>query len=519
MEILNMANFSWWSILPPIIAIILALVTKEVILSLLVGIFAGALIYSYGSPMGMVTTVFELMGERIGSNVYILIFLGLLGTLVVLVTRAGGSSAYGEWASKKIKSRKGASLATCALGCLIFIDDYFNCLSVGTVMRPVTDKHKISRAKLAYLLDATAAPICIIAPISSWGASVATYIQNEGVGSGLKTFVATIPYNLYAILTLVMVFIICVTNVNFGSMARFEKNAMKYNDLHSRADVVEDEINEEFSKKGKVHYLVLPILGLIAFSVLAMNYTGGFFTGESTFLDSFGNCDASFALVLGSFAAIVLTALIYLPARVMKFKEFMECVNDGIKSMVPAMTILILAWTISGICSSSYLNTGGYIGNVVNDLVTNNAAFPIFIIPMITFVIAGFLAFATGTSWGTMALFIPIGVAICQTPATTHMLMPVLGSILAGAVFGDHISPISDTTILSSTGAQCNHIDHVSSQLVYATLVAVCCAVGYLIMGIVNAPWIPLMVSLICLVLSVWYLNQRQLKKDQTETE
>lgn len=517
MDILNMANFGWWSILPPVIAIVLALLTKEVISSLLVGIFAGALIYSSGNPMGMISTSFELMGERIGSNVYILIFLGLLGTLVVLVTRAGGSNAYGEWASKKIKNRKSAALATSALGCLIFIDDYFNCLSVGTVMRPVTDKHRISRAKLAYILDATAAPICIIAPISSWGASVATYIQNEGVGNGMETFINTIPYNLYAILTLVMVVIICLTNVNFGPMAKFENNAIRHNDLHSRTDVVKDEVNEEFMKKGKVSYLVIPILGLIVFSVIAMSYTGGFFTGEVGFFESFGNCDASFALVLGSFFAIVLTAILYLPAKVMSFKEFMECVNEGIKSMIPAMTILILAWTISGICSSSFLNTGGYIGNLVNDLVAHNASFPIFIIPVITFAIAGFLAFATGTSWGTMALFIPIGVAICQTPATSHMIMPILGSILAGAVFGDHISPISDTTILSSTGAQCNHLDHVSTQMVYASLVAVCAAIGYLIMGAVNTPWISLFVSLACLLGGIWYMNQRQLKKEAKE--
>jgi len=519
MEILNMSNFGLWSILPPIIAIVLALITKEVISSLLIGIFAGALIYNSFSPMGMVNTAFTLMGDRIGSNVYILIFLGLLGTLVVLVTRAGGSKAYGEWASTKIKSRKGAALATSALGCLIFIDDYFNCLSVGTVMRPVTDKHKISRAKLAYLLDATAAPICIIAPISSWGASVATYIQNEGVGNGMNHFVQTIPYNLYAILTLVMVFIICVTNVNFGPMARFERNAMLHNDLHSRSVIREDEVNEEFEKKGKVSYLVIPILGLIVFSVLAMAYTGGFFGGGIGFFESFGNCDAAFALVLGSFAAIVLTAAMYLPAKVMGFKEFMECVNEGIKSMVPAMTILILAWTISGICSKEYLNTGGYIGNVVNGLVTNHAGFPVFIIPVITFAISGFLAFATGTSWGTMALFIPIGISICQTEATAHMVMPVLGSILAGAVYGDHISPISDTTILSSTGAQCNHIDHVSTQIVYASLVAVCCAIGYVVMGIVNSPWVPLAVSLTCLLVSIWYFNQRQIKKDLLKAE
>ena len=514
MESLNMANFGLWSILPPIIAIILALITREVISSLVLGILVGALIFNSGDPIKMVSTTFEVMGDRIGSNVYILLFLGLLGVIVVLVTRAGGSSAYGEWASKKIKTRKGACLATTALGCLIFIDDYFNCLSVGTVMRPVTDKHRISRAKLAYLLDATAAPICIIAPISSWGASIATYIENEGVGNGMSIFVNTLPYNLYAILTLIMVVIICVTNVNFGPMARFERNAILHNDLHSRSDVIQEQTDLESGKKGKVYYLIVPIAALIVFSVLAMNYTGGFFSGESSYIASFGKCDAAFSLVLGSFLALVLTALLYLPLRIMSFKEFMESFNEGIKSMVPAMTILILAWTISGICSEVYLNTGGYIGDVVDNLVANNANFPVFIIPVITFVIAGFLAFATGTSWGTMALFIPIGIAICRSPQTTHLLMPVLGSILAGAVYGDHISPISDTTILSSTGAQCNHIDHVSSQLPYASLVAVSCAIGYVVMGLTDQVVLSFVVALGCMLLAIWFFNEREKKKE-----
>lgn len=517
MTILNLPNYGWMSLLPPLIAIVLALLTREVISSLLVGIFVGTLIYSAWNPIGMVTTTFELMGERIGSNVYILIFLGLLGTLVVLVTKAGGSKAYGEWASTKIKTRRGACFATSALGCLIFIDDYFNCLSVGTVMRPVTDKHRISRAKLAYLLDATAAPICIIAPISSWGASVATYIQNEGVGSGMGTFVSTIPYNLYAILTLVMVFLVCYKNVNFGQMARFERNAMLHGDLHSRSDVPMEESMEETSVQGKVYYLVVPIAALIVCSVLAMMYTGGYFTGNVSVMDALGNCDAAFALVIGSFFAIVLTACLYLPTRVMKFHQFMECINEGIKSMIPAMTILILAWTISGVCSADYLNTGGFIGNFVNDVIANNANFPVYIIPVLTFVIAGFLAFATGTSWGTMALFIPIGIAICQTPATTRLLLPVLGSILAGAVFGDHISPISDTTILSSTGAQCNHMDHVSTQLSYASVVAICSALGYVVMGFLASPWIPLMLSIVCLFASVAYLQRRQNKLEANE--
>ena len=516
MEIMSMPNAGWLSLLPPIIAIVLALITKEVISSLLIGIFTGALIFCKGNPVEMVTTTFELMGERIGSNVYIVLFLCLLGTLVVLVTRAGGSAAYGEWASSKIKTRKGACLATSALGCFIFIDDYFNCLSVGTVMRPVTDKHRVSRAKLAYILDATAAPVCIIAPISSWGASVATYIQDANVENGMKTFINTIPYNLYAILTLTMVLIICLTKANFGPMAKFENNAIKYNDLHSREQKLDSSNSnvEQKEKHGKVFDLVIPIVGLIVFSVIAMVYTGGFFSGESSFLDAFGNCDAAFSLVLGGFAAIVLTAILFLPRRVVSFKEFMESINQGIKSMVPAITILVLAWTISGICNEYHLNTGGFIGLKVTDMIENNPNFPVFIIPMITFAIAGFLAFATGTSWGTMAIFIPIGVSICQTAQTSPLLLSVLGSILAGAVYGDHISPISDTTILSSTGAECNHIDHVSTQLVYATLVAVWCVVGYIIMGFVKSPWVPLVVALAGLVVSIFIATKMQLKKE-----
>lgn len=516
MKILEMANAGWLSILPPVIAIVLALITKEVISSLLFGIFAGALIYSQGNPIGMVTTTFQLMGDKMGENVNILIFLGLLGTLVVLVTRAGGSSAYGEWASQKIKTKKGACLATVALGCFIFIDDYFNCLSVGTVMRPVTDKHSITRAKLAYLLDATAAPICIIAPISSWGASVATYIQDANVENGMSVFIQTIPYNLYAILTLVMVIIISVTNVRFGPMAKFERHAIEQKEDYARDSSVEsdDFCVQQSNRQGKVYDLVVPIVGLIVFTVLAMVYTGGYFNGTVSFFEAFGSCDAPLSLVIGSFFALILTAFLFLPRKVLGFKEFMESVNQGIKSMVPSFIILILAWTISGICSSDFLNTGGYIGTFVTNLVEKNTDFPIFVIPVITFIIAAFLAFATGTSWGTMALFIPIGVAICSTPSTNRLLICVLGSILAGAVYGDHISPISDTTILSSTGAGCNHIDHVSTQLVYASLVALCCAIGYLLMGVINSPFLPLIVSFACLVVGIYLANRLQLRKD-----
>lgn len=496
MEALTLMNFGWLSILPPIIAIVLALTTKEVISSLLIGILSGALIYSHGNPVRMVESTFAVMGDRMSGNVYILIFLGLLGALVLVITRAGGSAAYGDWAVKRIKTRRGASLATCALGCLIFIDDYFNCLSVGTVMRPVTDKHRISRAKLAYLLDATAAPICIIAPISSWGASVATYIQDAGAGNGMSVFVKLIPYNLYAVLTIIMVLTVCSTKLNFGPMARFEKNAVEKGDLFSGSgDVRTDEVaRASVVGKGKVYDLVIPILALIFCTVMAMAYTGGAFGGGVSFIASFGECDASFSLAMGSFLALIVAFLLFVPRKVISFRDFMDSITEGIKSMVPAFTILILAWTIGGICSADYLNTGGFVGNLVN-----NSSFPTFVLPAITFAVAAFLGFATGTSWGTMALLIPIGTAICTPAGTAHLLMPVLGSILAGAVYGDHISPISDTTILSSTGAACNHIDHVSTQVIYASVVAACCFVGYVIMGVFDNNYIGMGAALVLL--------------------
>lgn len=506
MEALTQMNYGWLSIAPPLIAIILALITKEVISSLIIGILAGALIYSYGNPVDMVMNTFTVMGERMSSNVNILIFLGLLGALVVIITKAGGSAAYGNWAAQKITTRKGASLATCALGCLIFIDDYFNCLSVGTVMRPVTDKHRISRAKLAYLLDATAAPVCIIAPVSSWGASVATYIEEAGVGNGMSTFVRLIPYNLYAITTIVMIIIICSTHLNFGPMGRFEKNAIENGDLHStQGEIQTDEVQSaKVSGKGKVYDLVIPILVLIVATILAMAYTGGAFTGECSFTASFGNCDSSLSLVLGSFIALIVTFFLFIPRKVITFIEFTDGITEGIKSMVPAFTILILAWTIGGICSVDYLNTGGFVGNLVN-----NSTFPVFILPAVTFLVAAFLGFATGTSWGTMALLVPIGAAICTPATTAHLIMPVLGSILAGAVFGDHVSPISDTTILSSTGASCNHIDHVSTQAVYAGVACGCSAVGYVLMGIINNGPIALAATLLLLVAVLFVISKK----------
>jgi len=500
------------SILPPIIAIGLALITKEVISSLLIGILAGTLIYNQGNVIGMVTSMFELMGSKIGDNVNILIFLGLLGALVVIVTRAGGSAAYGEWASKKIKNRRGAALATSALGCLIFIDDYFNCLSVGTVMRPVTDKYRISRAKLAYLLDATAAPICIIAPVSSWGASVASYMADATGLNGMATFVQTIPYNFYAILTIIMIFVVCLTKLNYGPMAKHEKNALEKGDLFTiKEDVVTDDFGANRGKalRGKVYDLIIPILALIICTILAMVSTGGGFSGTPV-LSSFGECDSSFSLVLGSFLALVVTFILYIPRRVLDFHDFMSGITEGIKSMVPAFIILILAWTIGGVCSSDYLNTGELVGNAIAA-----SAFPTFLLPVIILIVAAFLGFSTGTSWGTMAILIPIGAAIASAPQTRHLLLPIFGAILGGAVYGDHVSPISDTTILSSTGAGCNHIAHVSSQMYYATTVLLCCVVGEILMGLMGGnPLLPMLIAIALLLVVLYVLHKVQSKKE-----
>ena len=508
---MDLINVGWLTLIPPVIAIILALITKEVIASLLLGILAGAFIYSNGSFIGMITTAFGVMGERMGENVNILIFLSILGAIVVIVTKGGGSRAYGDWAIKHIKTRKGASFATAALGCLIFIDDYFNCLTVGTVMKPVTDKHRISRAKLAYILDATAAPICIIAPVSSWGASIATYIQDAVEGkNGMATFFEIIPYNLYALLTLIMIVIICGTKINFGPMRRFEKAAIEKGDLFSGNEVKASEDEDvEISDRGNVLDLVIPIGVLIVATIGAMIYTGGGFTKEVSVVSSFGKCDSSLSLVIGSFLALVITFVLYLPRKILTFKQFMESITEGIKSMVPAFTILVLAWTIGGICSEQYLDTGHFVGQLVKE-----ASFPVFILPAVIFIIAAFLGFATGTSWGTMAILIPIGASICKADATAVLLYPVLGSVLAGAVYGDHISPISDTTILSSAGAGCNHLDHVSTQLVYASVVALCTVIGYVLMGILHTAVIPLVVSIGLLLLLLYVISCFEKKKE-----
>lgn len=477
-------SVGWLSILPPIVAIVLALITKEVISSLLVGILIGAVTYSYTVGTGFVgifTTTFTVMGDSLGGNINIIIFLSLLGALVVEVTVAGGAQAYGVWASTKIKSKVMSQLATSLLGVIIFIDDYFNCLAVGTIMKPVTDKYQVSRAKLAYFIDSTAAPICIIAPVSSWAAAVGSNLGASGAfESDMAAFMHTIPFNLYALLTIAMVIVLATTNIGYGPMTKFERLAQQ-GDLSSVES--DSDIGLEISEKGTVSDLVIPILSLIIFSVLAMLYTGGFFAGEGlTIQQAFGDCNSSISLVLGSFAALIVAFVLYLPKKLMTFGEFFEGITQGVKNMVMPNIILTLAWTIGAVCRQ-LLSTGEFVGHLVE--VSN---FPVAFLPVVIFIISAALAFATGTAWGTFGILIPIVIIVLEpTMATEPALMTVaLAAILGGSVFGDHCSPISDTTIMSSTGAGCAHLNHVASQIPYALTTALCCIIGYVVAALTN---------------------------------
>ncbi|MDR0584070.1 MAG: Na+/H+ antiporter NhaC family protein [Treponema sp.] len=470
----------WLSILPPIIAISLALITKEVIFSLLLGILSGTLIYSLLANLGASGTLhvtIDLMIEKVGGNASMVIFLAMLGALVVLVTRAGGSAAYGNWAARRLKGKRSAGFAAGLLGVLIFIDDYFNCLTVGTVMKPVTDKYNMSREKLAYIIDATAAPVCIIAPISSWAASVISYYPTRTGITGMQAFVGSIPMNLYAVLTLAMVLWLNLRkNGDFGPMARAERRAEEQGVSVSAEESGDGRAKEKVSGRGTVFDLVIPVLFLVVFSVLAMLYYGGFWEGKSLF-DAFGDTDAGSALALGGFGALFTAFFIFVPRKLMTFTEFFAGIVDGVKSMVSALIILALAWTISGVCRD-LLATGPYVAGLVQQ-----SNLPVVLIPAIMFVIAAGLSFATGTAWGTFGILIPITIAVCDIVAP-FLSVTSLSAVLAGSVFGDHCSPISDTTILSSTGAGCNHISHVSTQIPYALTTASVCFVGYIIAGL-----------------------------------
>ena len=474
---------TFFSLLPPVIAIVLALNTKEVYTSLLVGIASGALLYANGNlELALNTLFFNEDGGMItklsdSGNVGILAFLVMLGILVALMNKAGGSAAFGRWASTHIHSRAGAQFATLLLGVMIFVDDYFNCLTVGSVMRPVTDRQKVSRAKLAYLIDATAAPVCIIAPVSSWAAAVTSSVP-EGSGiNGFTMFLRTIPYNYYALLTLVMILFLIFTGTDFGPMQLNERNAIN-GDLFTTEDrPYGNDVDDGGSTAGHVADLIAPVLVLIAACIFGMIYTGGFFEGVD-FITAFADCNASAGLVLGSSIALLFTFVFYRVRSVMTFQDFAACIPEGFKAMVSPMLILTLAWTLSGM--TGLLGAKYYVAN----LLSGSASALQYMLPVIIFLVAVFLAFATGTSWGTFSILIPI---VCHAFPEGEMLVISIAACLSGAVCGDHCSPISDTTIMASAGAHCSHVNHVSTQLPYAITAASCAAVCYVITGIAQA--------------------------------
>ena len=503
---------SFWSLIPPIIAIILALVTKEVYSSLFIGILTGSLLYSGFNFEGTMTHVFSdgIIASLSDSwNVGILIFLVILGTIVQLMNRTGGSAAFGNWATRRIQTREGAQLATIGLGVLIFIDDYFNCLTVGSVMRPVTDKYKVSRAKLAYLIDATAAPVCIIAPISSWAAAVSGFVEGE---NGLALFIKTIPYNYYALLTIAMMVMIVLMHINYGPMAEHEYNATEKGDIYTTPD--RPYANAEDESQGKVGIvadMLIPIFSLIICCVIGMIYTGGFFSGTN-FIDAFAGSDASVGLVLGSFCALIITMVYYLIRNSLSFEEMMGCLPDGFKQMVQAILILTLAWTLNGTTAS--LGAKEFVAGII----ANNAAGFASFLPAIIFLIAVGLSFATGTSWGTFGILIPIVVACFQTTDPQLMII-AMSACMAGSVCGDHCSPISDTTIMSSAGAQCNHINHVSTQMPYALTCAAVSAVTYIIAGLIRNAAISLVVGFVILLAVMFIFKVAGGKNTPTQAE
>ena len=499
---------TFWSLLPPIIAIALALITKEVYSSLFIGILVGGLLYS---NFAFETTVLHVFNDGIVAsvtdsyNMGILIFLVILGTMVCLMNKAGGSAAFGRWAEKNIKSRVGAQLASILLGCLIFIDDYFNCLTVGSVMRPITDKHNISRAKLAYIIDATAAPICIIAPISSWAAAVAGFAED---GQGFNLFLRAIPYNYYALLTIVMMVGLVVMKVDFGTMRNFERNAVEKNDLFSGSNPYASAEADVSEDKGRVMDLVLPVVMLIICCVIGMIYSGGFFEGED-FITAFSNSDASVGLMLGSAFALVFSFVYFLIRRSMSFKDMMNCIPEGFKAMVPAIMILTFAWSLKAMTDS--LGAKYF----VRDFVRTSATGIQMLLPVIVFVIGCLLAFATGTSWGTFGILIPIvqNVFSMDNP----MAIICISACMAGAVCGDHCSPISDTTIMASAGAQCDHVNHVSTQLPYAITCAAVSGVTYLIAGILVSAGAPgilgLPIGIVLMLATLVVIKRREEKR------
>ena len=489
-----------WALLPPLVAIVLALITKEVYSSLFVGIVVGALLYSGFKFEGTVTQIFEGGIIKVLSdsyNVGILIFLVILGSVVCMMNKAGGSAAFGRWASKKIHTRVGAELAAIILGVLIFIDDYFNCLTVGSVMRPVTDRHHVSRAKFAYLIDATAAPVCIIAPISSWAAAVSGFVEGQ---DGLAIFVRTIPYNFYAILTIVMMVGMVLMKTEFGAMRTHEINALNGDLYTTSARPYENATDDETpNPRGKVIDLVVPIVVLVICCVISMIYTGGFFSGTD-FVTAFSQSDASTGLAMGSAFGLVFAIIFYMIRRVINFRDCMGCIPEGFKAMVPAIMILTFAWTLKAMTDS--LGAAVFVEEAMRSVAGGIEV----ILPAIIFLVGCGLAFATGTSWGTFGILIPIVVAVFEK-SSPEMMIISMSACMAGAVCGDHCSPISDTTIMASAGAQCDHVTHVSTQLPYAILAAAVSFVTYIVAGFVKTAWIALPVGIVLMLIVLFVIK------------
>lgn len=489
-----------WALLPPLVAIVLALITKEVYSSLFVGIVVGALIYSGFKFEGTVTQIFEGGIIKVLSdsyNVGILIFLVILGSVVCMMNKAGGSAAFGRWASKKIHTRVGAELAAIILGILIFIDDYFNCLTVGSVMRPVTDRHHVSRAKFAYLIDATAAPVCIIAPISSWAAAVSGFVEGQ---DGLAIFVRTIPYNFYAILTIVMMVGMVLMKTEFGAMRTHEINALNGDLYTTSARPYENATDDETpNPRGKVIDLVIPIVMLVICCVISMIYTGGFFSGTD-FVTAFSQSDASTGLAMGSAFGLVFAIIFYMIRRVVNFRDCMGCIPEGFKAMVPAIMILTFAWTLKAMTDS--LGAAVFVEEAMRSVAGGIEV----ILPAIIFLVGCGLAFAIGTSWGTFGILIPIVVAVFEK-SSPEMMIISMSACMAGAVCGDHCSPISDTTIMASAGAQCDHVTHVSTQLPYAILAAAVSFVTYIVAGFVKTAWIALPVGIVLMLIVLFVIK------------
>lgn len=492
-----------WAVLPPIVAIGLALITKEVYSSLFIGILAGGLLYSgmdFSKFMNHVMIDGFVTSLSTPGNVGILVFLVILGMLVSMMNLSGGSAAFGSWAAQKIRTRRGAEYSTVALGLMIFVDDYFNCLTVGSVMKPLTDKYNVSRAKLAYLIDATAAPVCILAPISSWAAAVSGFVQGK---NGLSVFIQAIPYNFYALLTIAMMFMIITMNFDYGKMAVYEKNAAEEGDLFTVKDAaaLKNDDAADTVHHGTVIDLVFPVIVLIISCVIGMLYTGGFWKGKA-FVDAFAGCNAATSLVLGSTVALVITVVYYLIRRVVPFAELMECIPEGFKSMVSPILVLSMAWTLKGMTDS--LGLARFVANMMDKV---PGGFVV-IIPALFFVVSCALGFASGTSWGTFGILIPIALAV--TSNRPDMMIVLISACMAGGVCGDHCSPISDTTIMSSAGAAVRHLSHVETQLPYAVTVLCVSTVSYIIAGIMESPWVALAVGLVLLYIVLRFFKKRE---------